>query len=216
MDVLVLCDDRWHPASVVRSGLSQLVTRGFDFMFVEDTLAWSPDMLVHFPAVILSKSNNISSTNHAEWMIPGVEQAFVDYVRQGGGLLALHSGTAGYQETRRLRSLLGGIFVQHPEQCPVTVKPFADHPLTDGVTAFTLPDEHYHMSIEDCQADIFMTTESQHGSQPGGWRRAEELGRVCVLTPGHNLPVWQHPAYQILLTNTLRWVGHAIEEEHNG
>jgi hypothetical protein len=30
---------------------------------------------------------------------------------------------------------------------------------------------------------------------------------VCVLTPGHNDPVWQHAAYQALLRNALTWCG---------
>lgn len=209
MNILVLCDDRWHPASIVRQGLQGLAAQGFHFAFIEDAQAWSSELMALFPVVILAKSNNISSVNEAGWMAPGVEQAFVDYVQQGGGLLAIHSGTAGYQETTQLRSLLGGVFVQHPEQCPVTVTPLSGHPMTEGVTPFTLPEEHYHVKMDGCKVDIFITTESQHGSQPGGWRRAEGRGRVCVLTPGHNLPVWQQPAFQTLLVNTIQWVGHA-------
>ena len=43
--------------------------------------------------------------------------------------------------------------------------------------------------------------------RPGGWTREEGTGRVCVLTPGHNVEVWLHPIYQALLGNTLRWCG---------
>jgi type 1 glutamine amidotransferase len=41
--------------------------------------------------------------------------------------------------------------------------------------------------------------------QPAGWTRAEGAGRVCVLTPGHNLEVWLHPEFQKLLLNACRW-----------
>jgi hypothetical protein len=30
---------------------------------------------------------------------------------------------------------------------------------------------------------------------------------VCVLTPGHNVEVWQHPSFQALLVNGLDWCG---------
>jgi len=30
-----------------------------------------------------------------------------------------------------------------------------------------------------------------------------------VLTPGHNLEVWLHPAYQALILNGLQWCGKA-------
>jgi len=63
------------------------------------------------------------------------------------------------------------------------------------------------MAFDDLQADIFVTTRSEHGEQPAAWRRDEEAGRVVVLTPGHNPEVWLHPSFQILALNALRWCG---------
>ncbi|MFN2232862.1 MAG: ThuA domain-containing protein [Anaerolineales bacterium] len=205
MQIFVLCDDRWHPAQVVRKGLSGLEDTGFEFDWIENANQWSDERMAAYPAVILSKSNNISSADESPWMTEIVQQAFLKYVKRGNGLLAIHSGTAGYEGTAVLRALLGGVFREHPDQCPVTVEPLADHPLSAGSESFTLLDEHYHMDLDDQQAEVFLKTKSQHGTQPGGWRRYEGDGRVCVLTPGHNLEVWQHPAYQRLLLNALRW-----------
>jgi type 1 glutamine amidotransferase len=106
-----------------------------------------------------------------------------------------------------LRSLLGGVFTHHPEQCPVTMEPRAGHPFVEGIPSFTLKDEHYFMTLDDPDADVFMTTRSEYGEQPGGWRRMEGAGRVTVLTPGHNLDVWLHPIFQALLLRSMRWCG---------
>ena len=65
------------------------------------------------------------------------------------------------------------------------------------------------MALDDPHADVFVTTRSEHGSQPGAWRRAEGAGRVAMLTPGHNVEVWLHPSFQALLLNALRWCGKA-------
>ena len=143
-------------------------------------------------------------------MTDEVQVAFANYVRKGNGLLAIHSGTAGYQEMPVLRSLLGGVFTHHPEQCLVAIEAKSGHPLTTGVSLFALKDEHYFMEVDDPRPDIFLTTRSEHGEQPGGWRRAEGIGRVAVLTPGHNLEVWLHPSYQALMLNALRWCGRII------
>ena len=160
-----------------------------------------------YPLVILTKSNNVSSSNQNKWMTDEVQSAFAEYVRKGNGLLAIHSGTAGYLETSILQCLLGGVFTHHPEQCEVTIEPQTSHPLTLGIFPFTVKDEHYFMTMYDSNIDVFMTTRSEHGAQPAGWRRTEGGGRVAVLTPGHNLKVWLHPAYQALLLNALRWCG---------
>jgi type 1 glutamine amidotransferase len=89
-----------------------------------------------------------------------------------------------------------------------TVTSLPGHPLTDGAEPFTLQDEHYHMTLDDEGEDVFLTMVSEHGERPGGWRRNAFWGRIAVLTPGHNLVLWQHPAYQRLILNTARWCGY--------
>ena len=213
MKTLVLCDDYWHPARVPREGLGQLTGTEFTFDWIENVKDWSPDHMLTYPLVILTKSNNVSATDQTGWMTDAVQAAFYEYVHKGNGLLAIHSGTAEYAQMPVLRSLLGGVFTHHPEQCPVTVTPRVEHPLSAGSLPFTLKDEHYFMALDDRQADVFMTTTSEHGEQPGAWRRAEGSGRVAVLTPGHNVEVWLHPSFQTLILNCLRWCGK-LESNH--
>lgn len=207
MKVLVLCGDHWHPPEIARQGLEALPTHEFTFDWIEDTGNWSPESILDFPLIVLAKSNNVSATDQAGWMAESIQAAFADYVRKGNGLLAIHAGTAEYDQMSVLRSLLGGVFSHHPEQCPVTMTPKMDHPLSEGSALFTLKDEHYFMTMYDPQVDVFLTTTSEHGEQPGGWKRVEGNGRVAVLTPGHNLDVWLHPSYQKLLINSLHWCG---------
>ncbi|OGO05500.1 MAG: hypothetical protein A2Y73_05920 [Chloroflexi bacterium RBG_13_56_8] len=207
MCILVLCDDYWHPASTVRNGLGTLGDGDFAFDWIEDAREWSADRMMEYPVVVLAKSNNISASDRSAWASEEAEEAFGDYVRKGNGLLIIHSGTAGYRQMPTLRGLMGGAFVRHPEQCPVTIEPKEGHLLAAGSAPFTLVDEHYFMDMDDDQVDLFLTTTSEHGTQPGGWTRREGEGRVCVMTPGHNEEVWLHPSFQALLRNALRWCG---------
>lgn len=210
MKTLVLCDDYWHPARIAQAGLEALPGTEFTFDWIENAQDWSAENMMTYPLVILTKSNNVSSTDQMGWMTDAVQAAFSEYVYEGNGLLAVHSGTADYADKPVLRSLLGGVFTHHPEQCQVTVRPRAGHPLCARSAPFTLKDEHYFMALDDSQADVFMTTTSEHGEQPAGWRRDEGSGRVAVLTPGHNLEVWLHPSFQALLLNAARWCGRII------
>jgi type 1 glutamine amidotransferase len=209
MRVLVLCDDYWHPARTPRTGLAPLADEGFEFDWIENAADWSASTMAGYPVVLLTKSNNVSSSDQTPWVTEEVQAAFTSYVQRGNGLLLIHSGTAGYQETLELRRLTGGTFRSHPAQCPVTVEPREGHPLTAGSKQFTVVDEHYMMDHDDARSDVFLATRSEHGTQPGGWTRAEGDGRVCVLTPGHNLAVWLEPSYQVLIANALRWCGRS-------
>ncbi len=207
MKILVLCGDAWHPPEIARRGLSALADRGFIFDWIEDARGWTAEDIKAYPLVILAKSDNISVTDKTNWMTDTVQAAISEFVQQGNGLLAIHSGTAEYEQKPVIRGLLGGVFLHHPEQCPVTMIPRKDHPLCNGAAPFTVKDEHYFMALDDPGADVFLTTSSSNGEQPGGWRREVGKGRVAVLTPGHNLDVWLHPAYQALLVNSIRWCG---------
>jgi uncharacterized protein len=210
MRALVLCNDLWHPAHVARRGLEALASRGFSFDWLEDAGDWSPDRLAEHPLVVLAKSNHVSATDQRPWLTPEGQGAFAEHVRQGGGLVVIHSGTAGYGKLPVMRALTGGAFLHHPPQCAVTVEPHHSHTLTNGAAAFTLEDEHYFVALDDERADVFLHTRSEHGVQPAGWTRAEGKGRVCVLTPGHNLEVWLAGPFQILLSNALRWAAKTI------
>jgi uncharacterized protein len=207
MRILVLCDDYWHPAEVAQEGLAKLADDGLTFDVIEDAGAFQPERLSDYPVVMLVKSDNTTAEDKTSWANDAVQEALVAYVEGGGGLLVVHSGTASLRNLPALRALVGGAFTHHPPRCPVTVEPAEGHPLTVGVEAFTAEDEHYMMVLDDANADVFLTSVSEDGSQPAGWTRDQGAGRVCVLTPGHTVEVWVHPSFQTLLRNALAWCG---------
>lgn len=211
--VFVLCDDFWHPAKIPEQGLAELGSRGFEFDWIENASDFSIGRLAGYPLVILAKSNNVSSADQTNWMTEEIQAAFKTYVRQGNGLLVVHSGLAGYQEARTLRSMVGGAFTRHPPQCLVTFQPDGKHSLAKHVDSFTLTDEHYFVDLDDHEAQVFLTTTSEHGAQVGGWTRLEGSGRVCAISPGHNLEVWLHPSFQTLLVNALNWCAGQLSEK---
>ena len=206
MRALVFCDDLYHPAATVRAGLAPLEgTSGLQFDWIENASGWNPSRLREYQVVLLSKSNVCSAADKMPWLAGPTENALGDHVRAGGGLVAVHSGTAGYRETAGVRAVLGGIFESHPSPCPVTVEANLGHPLALGVSKpFTVFDEHYQMILDDPSADVFLRTRSIHGVQPAGWIRREGAGCVVVLTPGHFPAVWLHASMQRLLLNGLK------------
>lgn len=203
--VLVFCDDLYHPAATVRAGLAPLAAGGrFQFDWIENAAGWDPARLRDYPAVLLSKSNVNSAADNTPWLAGPTEDALGAYVRAGGGLVAVHSGTASYKDWPAVRGVLGGVFLSHPPPCPIAVEPVSEHPLCIGVTApFAIHDEHYQMAVDDPAIDVFLHTRSHHGVQPAGWRRTVGAGRVAVLTPGHFAAVWLHASMQRLLANAL-------------
>ena len=184
---------------------------GYEFDWIEDPGDWSAERMQRYQLVVFSKANNRSTTDSTPWATEQEGRAFANHVAAGNCILFLHSGTALYDDSPSLSRLMGGTFAGHPAQCDVTVQPAAGHPLAAGCTSFTGHDEHYQMAMNDPDVDLFLHTASEHGNQPGGWTRTHGKGHVCVLTPGHNLPIWLHPSYQRLLHNCLAWCAAKID-----
>lgn len=201
---LVFCDDLWHPAATIRRGLEGLGS-SFDFEFVEDALDRSAGQLEGFRLMVLAKANMVSSRSEQPWLTGEAGESLAAHIRRGNGLVVIHAGTSRYENLPAMHALMGGGFVRHPEQCAVTIEPVSGRGLAEGILSFTVRDEHYFMSPVSDDAEVFLQSRSMHGVQPAGWTRSEGEGRVCVLTPGHNLEVWLHPEFQKLLLNACRW-----------
>ena len=226
MRVLVLCDDYWHPGQVVIDGVAPLAQQGFQFDIITDAGGFMPDALPQYPVVLLSKCDEVSQADRQSWKTEAVQQAFINYVENGGGLLAVHTATVPGKHTEALEQLLGCRFITHPNACPVTVQPVKPHPVTEGVGLLCETDEHYRLELLAPDVDVLIASysppqgeESKYQEDPyhntpaavcpAGYVRTQGKGRVCVLTPGHNLAVWHNPHFQRTLSNALRWcAGH--------
>jgi type 1 glutamine amidotransferase len=226
MKVLLICDDYWHPGQVAIDGAAPLLQQGFQFDTITDAKDFSPEKLEQYPVVLLVKCDETSQADKQPWKTEAVQKAFVNYVEGGGGLVAVHSAVVAGENTKALDKLLGCRFIGHPNAVPVTVQSIKPHPVTDGVGMFCETDEHYRIGIIAQDADILLASysppqgeESRYSEDPyhncaaavcpAGFVRKQGEGRVCVLTPGHYLPVWQNPQFQKLLSNALNWCARA-------
>ncbi|GHV07343.1 hypothetical protein FACS1894217_07980 [Clostridia bacterium] len=151
--ILVICDDKWHPAEVIRRGLAAMGNSEFDFDIVEDAKdILTPKMLEQYPIIMNCKCNAISAANEHAWFDKGVTEVgpneFREYIEKGGGFLSVHSGNAFFKgDTFGYLELVGNYFVQHPPRCDVEIHITADHPVTNGVEDFHVRDEHYEIAL---------------------------------------------------------------------
>ena len=208
--VLVLCDDYWHPAEVIERGFRSLPQDDFSFEFVTDPKdVLTPEMLRSYRVIANCKSNMINSANQSPWYTDSVTEVgvpeFDAYIREGGGFLSLHSANTA-KEKAGYALLAGNIFLGHPPRCAVEVKITGSHPIVDGIEDFSIRDEHYQVEcFAENPVELFRTISENGGTQIGGYTLEPGKGRLCVMTPGHVLSVWQHPCYQRILLNALKW-----------
>lgn len=221
--ILVICDDIWHPAEVIEKGMIPLFNGRCQLEIVKaakDIL--TPEMIEEYPLLICCKSNSVTSGNPAPWFENTVTEVmggeFQSYVERGGAFLCVHSGnvfTGDGDGVREYTEFVGNRFITHPLRCEVTLKKVKEHPIMRGVEeAFRVRDEHYQIELLAEDADVFLESVSEPGGiQIAGYTREMGAGRLCVLTPGHTLSVWQNGQFQKIFLNAAAWCLRQKEAE---
>jgi len=134
------------------------------------------------------------------------------YVRDGGGLLALHTAVICFDGHPVWRTLCGATWAwgtsAHPPLGPVTVAVTPagrEHPVTVGVDDFTVEDEVYGFLDEGDGLDPLVTGDHGGREHPLVWTRSVGRGRVVTDLLGHGPASLEHPAHRRLLTQAVAW-----------
>lgn len=151
------------------------------------------------------------------------------FVRGGGGLIAIHSAAASFEDTPAYSAILGGRFLDSGEVASYTVRavgrateaPFDISgeaqgapagtprrpellPLFPEIRPFPLHDE---LAIHEYDPDnaLHFVTDTEHGREPVAWSRVHGKGRVFYLAPGHRVQTLRHPSVRNILRHGIDW-----------
>jgi type 1 glutamine amidotransferase len=134
------------------------------------------------------------------------------FVRQGGGLLAVHAASASFEGESRYFEILGGRFVEHGPVESFEVQPA--EPQSDlfaGIPPFSVTDELYRHEYDPGNQIHFTTTVGEE-HEPVVWTRSHGSGRVCYCSLGHTLDAMRRPQVWQILQRGLAWTCSSAEE----
>jgi type 1 glutamine amidotransferase len=160
-------------------------------------------------AVILSKANKLNPTEPSVeyWMDKNLEKQICQYVDQGGGWLVWHSGLSSYELLEDYYSMVRGKFDFHPpEHLDVTYQfNESSEMIPKHNTSYQVSDEHYFVTCEESQTNVFLHAISPKGKTIAGWKHPYGKGRVICLTPSHTKEGLLHPEFIQLLSLSVKW-----------
>jgi type 1 glutamine amidotransferase len=88
----------------------------------------------------------------------------------------------------------------------LVVKPVGRHPITDGIGEIHIIDETYKNVWISPKAQILLKTNHPLADGPLMWVSPYEKSRVVYCMLGHGPEAHNHPQYQQLVHNAVRWV----------
>jgi type 1 glutamine amidotransferase len=127
-----------------------------------------------------------------------------DFVKNGGGILAIHSATASFKNSIPYFELLGGRFIGHGKVERIEVKNQNSEIFCD-IPNFSVRDELYLHKLSD-RIQVHFTTMVEGKDVPVVWTNLHGKGKVCYCVPGHTSGSMKNQIYQQVLQRGLVWV----------
>jgi type 1 glutamine amidotransferase len=219
---LVLIGDEPHEPGHIEQGLRPVfAATGVVPHFAVDVKALSAENLAKVPLLVILRDGLMRPKTGAKseyvWMTPEQEQAVVRFVKGGRSVLCLHNSLGLYPANGPYLKLMGGRYTGHGplERFRVEVKD-PRHPVTRGVSAFTVADEQ-HTPVVDKGQHVLLESRGDDGKTAvAGWVSEPGKGRVCHLAPGHTREALLQPMFQLLLRNAVRWCLRSEGKGENG
>ncbi|HEY3416353.1 MAG TPA: ThuA domain-containing protein, partial [Armatimonadota bacterium] len=140
-------------------------------------------------------------------LTPEREKGLLDFVRNGGGFVGIHSAADCFRGNRAYVDMLNGEFLHHPEHHEFKVSIVdKEHYLTVRVPDFSVFDEMYHLqNFDPARVTVLAETTWRSQAMPMAYAREYGKGRVVYLANGHSMQAWHHPEFQKLLVRAVAW-----------
>ncbi len=152
---------------------------------------------------------------------PEQQQAFMDLMKTSGiGRVAMHHNMGAHPSWDDYQSILGAKFIFKPAEIegkPYTKSGWAhdqdmkitvvdkDHPITQGVEDFVIHDETYNKYYVASDVKLLLKTDHPKNDPQIAWVREFGKSRVFFYMLGHDHKAWEHPSFQKLLSQGIRW-----------
>ncbi|MEJ6581070.1 MAG: ThuA domain-containing protein [Akkermansiaceae bacterium] len=191
----------------------------FEVTFSEDLSNFEPENIKKFDAICLNNNTQIQNGLKE----PAQREALLNYVKNGGGIFAIHSATDGGWD--EYTEMIGGNFDGHPWNAGGTwglVNEDPTHPIVKDVyegKSFELKDELYqYKGYDRSKVRVLLALDMKHeGNLKENGKRADNdyalawlkeygKGRVFVSALGHNKEVFYNPEILKMWVEGFRFV----------
>ena len=189
--------------------------RGLTVVASEDPAVFTTGSLNRFRAIVLLSCTTDPKNPASEWLVGSRRDALQQFLRRGGGVLAIHAAADSHYHWPWYGKMIGGHFARHPAGTPSGIVALASPPnaLVAGLPkAKRRTDEWYYFDDYDPTSRLLVTLdpasigETDINPNPMAWAREVEGGRVFYTAMGHTKESYSDPYFLRLVGNGMDWV----------
>ena len=189
--------------------------RGLSVVASENPDVFSANSLRRFRAIVLLSCTTDPKNPASEWLVGDRRNALQQFVRQGGGIVAIHAAADSHYNWPWYGRLIGGRFARHPSGTPRGIVHVVDrsHPAVAGLALNERrKDEWYYFDDYDPTSRLLVTLDPQSigekdvNPNPLSWARNVDGGRVFYTAMGHTKESYSDPWFLRHVADGLDWV----------
>lgn len=153
-------------------------------------------------------------------LTPAQQQAFVDLLQAGLGVVSLHHNLGAYRDWPEFSRIIGGKYIfqagqyggrqfavtpwKHGQDIPIVVAD-KQHPITRGVSDFTIHDETYGPFYVEPDVHVLLKTDHPQNNPALAWTHTYGRSRLAYLQLGHDHTAYENPNYARLVHQAIQW-----------
>ena len=127
----------------------------------------------------------------------------------GQGLVILHHALLAYPDWPLWAEVVGladsHTFDYYHDEAMNVYPTGVEHPITAGLSPWTIVDETYDMVDAGEGSEVLLTTDHAKSMKTIGWTRAFGRSRVFCFELGHDHVAWEEPHFRTVLERGILW-----------
>src|SRR6266481_3902223 len=196
--ILFLGDQGHHrPSDRFKQLEPALTAAHIRYTYTESLDDLNPEKLAGYDCIVIY-------ANHTK-ISPEQEKSLMDFVGNGGGLVALHCASYCFLNSSNYLELVGARFKSHKTGDFEETVLKSDHPILQSVSPIKSWDETYvHEKHNTNRVVLAERVEGEH-HEPYTWVRTSGKGRVFYTAWGHDQRTWSNTNFLHMVINAIEW-----------
>lgn len=204
--------DPWHPFAATSARVARTLEADGWQVEVDDDVDHALASVGDADLLVVNAADPWRNGETGHGADPAATRGLDDALDRGLGVLAVHNAVSSLRDYPRWRRTIGGEWVPgrtwHPPlggQASVEVVD-AEHPVTAGLTDFTLADERYTDLEVDADNRVLVAHTHDGVRHPLVWVREVGASRVVVDVLGHDERSFDAVDHLCLIQQAARWI----------
>lgn len=177
-----------------------------------DDFTSAPDAAAQYDVVLFYNMHGFKPGQELPWYQRNIFSTLENLGTTKQGIVVLHHALLAFKEWPLWSELVGieaRTFGYHHGD-PVTAHVAAQHPITEGLESWTMPDETYTMADAGAGNEILLTTDHAQSMKTLGWTRQFRQSRVFCYQPGHDARAFNDANFRRVVERGVKWTANRL------